>query len=104
MFQSWWRVRFRLLLPAIFIAFAIAFSVSISQYIPTLMIGAGRVPTITTEAVAIGTGSQQNLIALYVLLQSILPFMAFFIAALLTRKFRGSMGEGNIGEECVKHY
>jgi putative thiamine transport system permease protein len=90
--QSWWLVRFRLLLPAVFTAFAIAFSVSIAQYIPTLMIGAGRVTTITTEAVAIGTGSQQNLIALYVLLQSFLPFMAFFIAALLARRFRGSMG------------
>jgi putative thiamine transport system permease protein len=97
--QSWWQVRFKLLLPAIFTAFAIAFSVSIAQYIPTLMIGAGRVMTITTEAVAIGTGSQQDLIALYVLLQSILPFMAFFVAALLARRFRG-----NIGGESVRHY
>jgi putative thiamine transport system permease protein len=100
--QRWWQVRFRLLLPAIFMAFAIAFSVSIAQYIPTLMMGAGRVTTITTEAVAIGTGSQQDLIALYVLLQSILPFMAFFVAALLARRFRGSvagnsMGGGSIG-------
>ena len=90
--HSWWLVRFRLLLPAIFTAFAIAFSVSIAQYIPTIMLGAGRVATITTEAVAIGTGSQQDLIALYVLLQSFLPFMAFFVAALLARRFRGSMG------------
>jgi putative thiamine transport system permease protein len=97
--QSWWQVRFRLLLPAIFTAFAIAFSVSIAQYIPTLMMGAGRVMTITTEAVAIGTGSQQDLIALYVLLQSILPFMAFFVASVLARKFRGSMGG-----ESVRHY
>jgi putative thiamine transport system permease protein len=97
--QSWWQVRFRLLLPAIFTAFAIAFSVSVAQYIPTLMIGAGRVTTITTEAVAIGTGSQQDLIALYVLLQSILPFMAFFVAALLARRFRGSMGG-----DRVRHY
>jgi putative thiamine transport system permease protein len=73
--QSWWLVRFRLLLPAIFTAFAIVFSVSIAQYIPTLMIGAGRVATITTEAVAIASGSQQDLIALYVLLQSMLPFI-----------------------------
>ena len=49
--QSWWQVRFRLLLPAVLTAFAIAFSVSIAQYLPTLMIGAGRVTTITTEAV-----------------------------------------------------
>ena len=102
--QSWWLVRFRLLLPVVFSAFAIAFSVSIAQYIPTLMIGAGRVTTLTTEAVAIGTGSQQDLIALYVLLQSVLPFMAFLMAALLARRFRGSMGKAKIGEERVRHY
>lgn len=97
--QSWWLVRFRLLLPAIFTGLAIAFSVSIAQYIPTIMIGAGRVTTITTEAVVIGSGSQQDLIALYVLLQSILPFMAFFIAALLARRFRGSIG----GQDVRNH-
>ena len=107
--QSWWQVRFRLLLPAIFTAFAIAFSVSIAQYIPTLMMGAGRVTTITTEAVAIASGNQQDLIALYVLLQSILPFIAFFLAALLARGFRGSMGgvdtKGDtMGEDSVRHY
>ena len=101
--QSWWQVRFRLLLPAIFTAFAIAFSVSIAQYIPTLMLGAGRVTTITTEAVAIGSGSQQDLIALYVLLQSVLPFMAFFLAALLARRFRGSMDGNNMGGHDVRH-
>jgi putative thiamine transport system permease protein len=89
--QCWYKVRFRLLLPAVLSAFAITFSVSIAQYIPTLMIGAGRVTTITTEAVAIGTGSQQDVMALYILLQSILPFMAFFVAALLAQKFRGSI-------------
>lgn len=102
--QSWWQVRFRLLLPAIFTAIAIAFSVSIAQYIPTLMIGAGRVTTITTEAVAIGTGTQQDLIALYVLLQSILPFMAFFVAALLARKFRSSMQGNSEGGASVTDY
>ncbi|WP_339720606.1 ABC transporter permease [uncultured Paraglaciecola sp.] len=102
--ESWWLVRFRLLLPAVFTAFAIAFSVSIAQYIPTLMIGAGRVTTITTEAVAIGTGSQQDLIALYVLLQSLLPFMAFFIAALLARRFRGSVEMNTKGGEVARDY
>jgi putative thiamine transport system permease protein len=68
------------------------------------MMGAGRVITITTEAVAIGTGSQQDLIAVYVLLQSSLPFMAFFVAALLSRRFRGSMGADNMGGKSVRHY
>ena len=89
--QSWFKVRFRLLLPAVLIALAISFSVSIAQYIPTLMIGAGRVTTITTEAVAIGTGNQQDVLAVYILLQSCLPFVAFLVAALLAQKFRGSI-------------
>ena len=89
--QCWYKVRFRLLLPAVLSAFAITFSVSVAQYIPTLMIGAGRVTTITTEAVAIGTGSQQDVMALYILLQSVLPFVAFLMAALLAQRFRGSV-------------
>ena len=89
--QCWYKVRFRLLLPAVLSAFAITFSVSVAQYIPTLMIGAGRVTTITTEAVAISTGSQQDVMALYILLQSILPFVAFLMAALLTQRLRGSI-------------
>jgi putative thiamine transport system permease protein len=103
LWQRWWKVRFRLLLPATFIASAIAFSVSISQYIPTLMLGAGRVTTITTEAVTIGTGSQQDLIALYILLQSSLPFVAFFMAAVLARKFRG-ISEKSTGGSHVRSY
>ncbi|WP_133469930.1 ABC transporter permease subunit [Paraglaciecola marina] len=87
--QRWWKIRFRLLFPATLSAFAITFAVSIAQYIPTLMIGAGRVTTITTEAVAIGTGSQQDVAALYILLQSLLPLAAFLITALLSSRVAG---------------
>ncbi|MFT2092207.1 ABC transporter permease subunit [Paraglaciecola sp. 2405UD69-4] len=87
--QRWWKIRFRLLLPAVLSAFAITFAVSIAQYIPTLMIGAGRVTTITTEAVAIGTGSQQDVAALYILLQSFLPLAAFLVTAFLSSRIAG---------------
>ncbi|MGS2721136.1 ABC transporter permease [Paraglaciecola aestuariivivens] len=94
--QTCLHVRLSLLLPALTRAFAIVFSVSIAQYIPTLLIGAGRVSTITTESVAIATGSQQDLIAIYMLMQASLPFLVFFIATLFAWKLRASDGEANV--------
>lgn len=88
--QRWWKVRFMLLRPALLSAWAIAFSVSIAQYISTLMIGAGRVTTITTEAVAIASGNEQNITAVYMLVQATLPFIAFLVANVLAQRFRGS--------------
>ncbi|WP_158968085.1 ABC transporter permease [Paraglaciecola sp. L3A3] len=88
--QSWWQVRFMLLRPALLSALALAFSVSIAQYIPTLMIGAGRISTITTEAVAIASGNEQSITAVYMLIQATLPFLAFLIASILAQRIRGS--------------
>jgi putative thiamine transport system permease protein len=88
--QRWWQVRFMLLRPALLSAMAIAFSVSIAQYVPTLMIGAGRVTTITTEAVAIASGNEQSITAVYMLVQATLPFMAFLVASILAQRLRGS--------------
>lgn len=87
--QGWWRIRFMLLRPAILSAFAIGFSVSIAQYIPTLMIGAGRFPSITTEAVAIASGRDLNLTSLYMLLQSGLPMLIFIVAILFASRIHG---------------
>lgn len=88
--QRWWKIRFMLLRPALLSALAIAFSVSIAQYIPTLMLGAGRVTTITTEAVAIASGNQQGITAVYMLVQAVLPFIAFLVASMLAQRMRGS--------------
>ncbi|WP_339768217.1 ABC transporter permease subunit [uncultured Paraglaciecola sp.] len=88
--QRWWRIRFMLLRPALLSALAIAFSVSVAQYIPTLMIGAGRVTTITTEAVAIASGNEQSITAVYIIVQAALPFIAFLIASILAQRIRGS--------------
>jgi putative thiamine transport system permease protein len=88
--QQWWKVRLVLLRPALLSAWAIAFSVSIAQYISTLMIGAGRVATITTEAVAVASGNEQSITAVYMLVQSALPFMAFLVASLMAQRIRGS--------------
>ena len=41
-------------------AAAIGFAVSVAQYLPTLFIGAGRVATLTTEAVTLSSGADRR--------------------------------------------
>ena len=69
-----------ILLPAISFAWAIGASVSLTQYLPTLMLGAGRIQTITTEAVAASSGHDRRIMAIYALFQMALPFIFFVVA------------------------
>ncbi|MEO1533815.1 MAG: ABC transporter permease, partial [Pseudomonadota bacterium] len=92
-----WRVlltvRLPMLLAPLLTAFAVGFAVSVGQYLPTLLIGAGRVATLTTEAVALSAGGDRRLIGLYGLAQAAAPLPAFALAlalpALLFRHRRG---------------
>ena len=81
--RIFWRIRLPMLLRAILVAAAVGFSVSISQYLPTVLIGAGRLPTITTEAVALASGGDRRVIGVYAFLQMLLPFIGFAIAAIV---------------------
>jgi putative thiamine transport system permease protein len=74
------RVRLPMLLAAVLTAAAVGFAVSIGQYLPTLLLGSGRIATITTEAVALASGGDRRLTALLALLQGLLPFIAFLLA------------------------
>lgn len=76
-------VRLPLLLRPLMVTLAIGFSVSIGQYLPTLMIGAGRIATVTTESVALASGGNRSLIAVYAMLQLLLPLAGFLLAALI---------------------
>lgn len=90
------KIRLPMLLRAVLVAAAVGFAVSIGQYLPTLLIGAGRFPTITTEAVALGSGGNRRIIGIYAFMQMLLPFIGFFLAAfipaLLFRKRRAIAG------------
>ena len=55
-----WKVRLAMLLRPILTALAVGFAVSIGLYLPTVLIGAGRLPTITTEAVALASGGNRR--------------------------------------------
>jgi putative thiamine transport system permease protein len=92
-------IRLPILLRPILTAFALGFAISIAQYLPTLLIGAGRLPTITTEAVALASGGNRRLIGVYALVQTLLPFVAFALTALLPAylwRNRASLRPGTI--------
>lgn len=76
-----WRVTAPMLLKPILVAFAVGFAVSVSQYLPTVFAGGGRLETLTTEAVSLAGGGDRRLIGMLVFAQSILPFLAFLLAA-----------------------
>lgn len=65
--QAWWRIKRPLLQVPLLTAFALAMLVSIAQYVPTLLIGGGRVATLTTDFVALSSGSNAPMQAVYAL-------------------------------------
>ncbi|WP_299787831.1 ABC transporter permease subunit [uncultured Marivita sp.] len=88
-----WRVRLPMLLRPILTAAAVGFAVSIGQFLPTLLAGAGRVQTLTTEAVALASGGDRRVISVYALAQTalaLLPFaLALFVPAIVWRNRKG---------------
>lgn len=83
-------IRLPMLARAIATAAAVGFAVSVGQYLPTVLIGEGRLTTITTEAVALASGGNRRVIGVYAFLQTLLPFLAFAIASLVPALlFRG---------------
>ncbi|MGB3502040.1 MAG: ABC transporter permease [Mesorhizobium sp.] len=86
------RIRLAMQLRPILTAAAVGFAVSVGLYLPTLLIGAGRLPTITTEAVALASGGNRRVIGVYAFVQMLLPAIGFaiaiFVPTLLFRRFR----------------
>ncbi|MEM6973421.1 MAG: ABC transporter permease [Pseudomonadota bacterium] len=87
------QVRLPMLLAPLLTALAVGIAVSISQYLPTLLLGAGRVSTLTTEAVALSAGGDRRVIGVWALMQALAPLPAFLLAlglpALIWRRRRG---------------
>lgn len=77
-----WRIRLPLLRRPLCQAAAVAMAVSVAQYLPTLLMGAGRHATLATELVTSYGGVDRRLIAALAVLQSLLPLLAFVMALL----------------------
>lgn len=91
--SAWRGVTAPLLLRSALIASAVAFSVSVALYLPTLFAGAGRIATAATEAAAAAGSGNLRLAAIYALTLAAAPLAAFATAyaasALLFRNRRG---------------
>lgn len=94
--RSFWRIRLPLLTAPCLTAAAVAIAVSVGQYLATQLIGAGRVPTLTTEAVALASGGSRGIVAVWAILQALIPMLGFaialFLPRLLWRNRRGMRG------------
>jgi putative thiamine transport system permease protein len=92
-------VKLPILLRPILVALAIGFSVSVAQYLPTLFTGAGRVATLTTEAVTLSSGADRRVIGIYAVVQTILPLLvyggALAIPSLVFARRRDLAGAGS---------
>ncbi|GAB5374922.1 MAG: ABC transporter permease [Acuticoccus sp.] len=73
-------VRLPMLARPLAVAAALSVAVSVGLYLPTQMLGGGRVATVTTEAVTAASAGERRLIGLFATLQLLLPFLAFSLA------------------------
>ncbi|WP_375262888.1 ABC transporter permease [Palleronia sp.] len=73
-------VRLPMLLGPVLTALAIGVAVSVGLYLPTLLIGGGRVATLTTEAVALSSGGDRRVIGAFALAQTAAALMPFALA------------------------
>ncbi|MBU2956088.1 ABC transporter permease subunit [Paracoccus sp. 1_MG-2023] len=89
-------MRLPVMLRPILTAAAIGIAVSVAQYLPTLFLGAGRIPSLTTEAVTLAASSDRRVTGVVATMQAALPLLGFLIAfvipAYLHRNRRGLRG------------
>jgi putative thiamine transport system permease protein len=71
------RVTLPMLAPAIITALFVGISVSVALYLPSLFAGAGRITTMTLEAVALASGGSRAMAGVATMLQLLIPIMAF---------------------------
>lgn len=77
------RIRLPLLRRPLAVAAAVGLAVSVAQYLPTLVIGAGRLTTLATETLALTAGGDRRLAAVAALLLAVLPILALAAALLV---------------------
>lgn len=98
-FRRLTRITLPLLLAPILTALAVGFAVSIAQYLPTILMGGGRVETLTSEAIALSSGGNRRLTAALALTQAALPALAFGLAMGVPRLvYRHRAGMATVGK------
>ena len=75
-----WQLRLPLLLKPLLLSFAVGCAVSVSLYLPTLFAGAGRIATLTTEAVTLSSRADRRIMGVYTFLQAAIPLLVYATA------------------------
>ncbi len=83
--KIFWLVKCPQMIRPALTAFAVGFSVSMAQYLPTLWLGSGRFATLTTDAVALSSGGSSAVLAAQALWQLLLPMLVFAACILISR-------------------
>jgi putative thiamine transport system permease protein len=83
--RSWLAVKMPLLRAPLLTAAAVGFAVSLVQYVPAALMGAGRVTTLPVEAVTLTSGGDRALTAAYALALALPALLAFLLAGMLGR-------------------
>ena len=71
------RVTLPMLTPAIITALFVGTAVSVALYLPSLFAGAGRITTMTLEAVALASGGSRPMAGVATMLQLLVPVLFF---------------------------
>ena len=77
------QVKLAMLLRPVLIAAAVGFAVSVAQFLPTQFIGAGRLSTLTTEALSLAAGGNRRVVGLFAIVLAALPLIGFALATLI---------------------
>lgn len=80
------RVRLPMLLPALAFAAALGCAVSLSLYLPTVLMGGGRVATLATEAIALSAGGDRRIVGVYGTALALVIWAGFFAAYRTARR------------------
>jgi putative thiamine transport system permease protein len=88
--RFWWRIKLPLLRPALAAAAAVGFAVSMAQYLPSQLLGEGRITTLTTEAVTLAGSGNRPLTAAFALALAVPTALAFLLAVRLGRSRWGA--------------
>ncbi len=88
---SWFRVMrtvyLPLMSPYILMSFFLSFTISISQYVTTLIIGGGKVATLSTVLVPYIQYGKYQLASIYSLIIVVMTFISYFLISRLEKKF-----------------
>lgn len=87
--ETFLRIRLPLLAPALLTAGFLAAIISVGLYLPTLVAGAGRIGTLTTEGVAMAQGDRR-VAGAFSLLLTLVPLLLLGLAAATRRLFANS--------------